>query len=156
VCREQVEKSEGTPEVTRPAQPVSTDHPLPPWANAVVMIEHTQPVVLDDGRSGIEIRASLPPWHHVRPMGEDMVATELVLPANHRLRPVDLGALAGSGHATVSVYRRPRVAIIPTGSELVELETAASGATLKPGQIVEYNTIVLAAQVEDWGGLAAR
>jgi putative molybdopterin biosynthesis protein len=83
-----------------------------------------------------------------------MVATELVLPANHRLRPVDLGALAGSGHVVVSVYRRPRVAIIPTGSELVTLETAAQG--MAPGQIIEYHSIVLAAQVENWGGQPTR
>lgn len=139
----------------RPAEAVNTGHPLPAWANAVVMIEHTQPITDDEGRPGIEIRAALPPWHHVRPMGEDMVATELVLPANHRLRPVDLGALAGSGHASVSVYRRPRVAIIPTGSELVTVEAGiASG--IKPGQIIEYNSIVLATQVESWGGEATR
>ena len=134
------------------AQPVNTGHPLPAWADAVIMIEHVQPVTLPDGRAGIEIRAAVPPWHHVRPMGEDMVATELVLPANHRLRPVDLGALAGSGHAAVSVYRRPRVAIIPTGSELVAVEDGEP----QPGQIIEYNSLVLAAQVESWGGVATR
>ncbi|MFQ5400115.1 MAG: molybdopterin biosynthesis protein [Anaerolineae bacterium] len=138
------------------AQPVNTGHPLPPWANAVIMIEHTQLVTLADGRSAIEIRASVPPWHHVRPMGEDMIATELVLPANHRLRPVDLGALAGSGHAAVSVYRRPRVAIIPTGSELVSVEQALQPDGLSPGSIIEYNSLVLAAQVETWGGLPTR
>ncbi len=141
---------ETEPKAERPAAPVNTGHPLPVWANTVIMIEHTQ--LINDER--IEIRAAVPPWHHVRPMGEDMVATELVLPANHRLRPVDLGALAGSGHATVSVYRRPSVAIIPTGSELVTVETAAQGMT--PGQIIEYNSIVLAAQVEGWGGRPTR
>ncbi len=139
----------------RPAKPVNTGHPLPPWANAVVMIEHTQPVKNADKNEAIEIRASVPPWHHVRPMGEDMVATELVLPANHRLRPVDLGALVGAGHGTVQVYRRPRVAIIPTGSELVNIEIVAQN-DLKSGQIIEYNSIVLAAQVEEWGGQATR
>jgi putative molybdopterin biosynthesis protein len=134
------------------AEPVNTGHPLPTWANAVIMIEHVQPMTLPDGRAGIEIRAAVPPWHHVRSMGEDMVATELVLPANHRLRPVDLGALAGSGHAAVSVYRRPRVAIIPTGSELVPVEADEPQA----GQIIEYNSLVLAAQVENWGGVATR
>jgi putative molybdopterin biosynthesis protein len=134
------------------AHAVNTGHPLPAWANAVIMIEHVQPVTLPGGRAGIEIRAAVPPWHHVRSMGEDMVATELVLPANHRLRPVDLGALAGSGHATVAVYRRPRVAIIPTGSELVPVEAGEPEA----GQIIEYNSLVLAAQVENWGGLATR
>ena len=150
-----VEDWDSTPSEPRPIRAVNTGHPLPPWANAVVMIEHTQQVTLANGRSGIEIRASLPPWHHVRPMGEDMVATELVLPANHKLRPVDLGALAGSGHATVPVYRQPRVAIIPTGSELVSAETVAEQG-VQPGQIIEYNSMVLAAQVADWGGLPTR
>ena len=120
-----VEAGAPVDEIQRPAQPVNTGHPLPGWANAVIMIEHAHPISLEDGGQGIEIRAAVPPWHHVRPMGEDMVASELVLPANHKLRPVDLGALAGSGHSTVSVYRRPRVAIIPTGSELISLEEAS-------------------------------
>jgi putative molybdopterin biosynthesis protein len=84
-------------------------------------------------------------------MGEDMVATELVLPANHTLRPVDLGAIAGCGHATVLVRRKPRVAVIPTGTELVPV-----GSAVKPGDILEYNSLVLAAQVEQWGGQATR
>ena len=134
------------------AQPVNTGHPLPAWADAVIMIEHVQPVTLPDGRAGIAIRAAVPPGHHVRSMGEDMVATELTLPANHRLRPVDLGALAGSGHATVTVYRRPRVAIIPTGTELVAVESGEPA----PGHIIEYNSLVLAAQVAEWGGVATR
>ena len=142
------------PPLARPAQAVNTGHPLPAWASAVVMIEHTQQVSDEQGRPAIEIRAALPPWHHVRPMGEDMVATELVLPANQRLRPVDLGAVAGAGHATVPVYRRPRVAIIPTGSELITPEAAAE--ELPPGQIIEYNSLVLAAQVVEWGGVPTR
>ena len=150
-----VEEWDSIPSEPRPIRAVNTGHPLPSWANAVVMIEHTQAVTLPDGRSGIEIQASLPPWQHVRPMGEDIVATELVLPANHKLRPVDLGALAGSGHATVPVYRQPRVAIIPTGSELVSAEKVAEDGIL-PGQIVEYNSLVLAAQIADWGGLPTR
>lgn len=158
-----VNSPEEVERVRRPAQAVNTGHALPAWANTVVMIEHTQ---LTAGETGdaIEIRASLPPWHHVRAMGEDMVATELVLPANHKIRPVDLGALAGSGHAEVAVYRKPRVAIIPTGSELVAAETAVDEATdgipstqsIAPGQIIEYNSLVLAAQVESWGAHATR
>jgi putative molybdopterin biosynthesis protein len=84
-------------------------------------------------------------------MGEDIVATELVLPAGHVLRPVDLGAIAGSGRGTVKVWRRPRVAVIPTGSELVP-----AGGRASPGQIPEYNSIVLAAQISTWGGIARR
>jgi putative molybdopterin biosynthesis protein len=149
-----VESPADVERVKKPAQAVNTGHPLPAWANAVVMIEHTQPWH-DEEITGIEIRASLPPWHHVRPMGEDMVATELVLPANHKIRPVDLGALAGSGHAEVIVYQQPKVAIIPTGSELVSVETAVSQG-MEAGQIIEYNSMVLAAQVENWGGLPTR
>ncbi len=149
------ESWEEPPDGMRAAHPVNTGHAMPPWANAVVMIEHTQPVKDEQGRDAIEIRASLAPWRHVRPMGEDMVATELVLPANHKLRPVDLGALAGSGHGTVKVYRRPRVAIIPTGSELVTVEKVAEQG-IQPGNIIEYNSIVLAAQVESWGALPTR
>lgn len=151
----------------RPAQAVNTGAPLPLWADTVVMIEHTQ--LSDDGLA-VSLRASLAPWSHVRPLGEDMVATELVLPANHKLRPIDLGAIAGSGHATVTVYRRPRVAVIPTGSELVSSEQLAGSREqspfstpalsqfphLHPGQIIEFNSLVLAAQVEQWGGLPTR
>ncbi len=146
------EKESSANDSFSPALAVNTGHPLPPWANAVVMIEHVQSVTLDDGRPGIELRAALPPWYHVRSMGEDMVATELVLPANHRLRPVDLGALAGAGHATVRVIGRPRVAIIPTGSELVPVDAGEP----PPGRIIEYNSLVLAAQVESWGGAPTR
>ncbi len=135
---------------SRPAEPVNTGHPMPPWANAVIMIEHVQPV---DGGAGLEIRAPVAPWQHVRAMGEDMVATELVLPANHLLRPVDLGAIAASGHGSVRVRRKPCVAVIPTGSELVTVEQAAH---LRPGDVIELNSLVLAAQVETWGGRPTR
>ncbi len=145
----------------RCAFPVNTGHPLPLWADAVIMVEHTQLLdgegmpVLGGSTAGkaIEIRAAVAPWEHVRPMGEDMVATELVLPANHTLRPVDLGAIVGSGHTQVLVRERPRVAIIPTGTELVSVTDARS---LKPGEIIEFNSIVLGAQITQWGGAATR
>jgi putative molybdopterin biosynthesis protein len=133
------------------AKYVDTGDPLPAWADAVIMIEHTQPI----SDQAIEIQASVAPWTSVRPMGEDMVATELVLPANHTLKPVDLGALAGCGHATVNVRRRPRVAIIPTGTELVTAEQVTRDG-FKSGDIVEYNSLVLAAQVREWGGEPTR
>jgi putative molybdopterin biosynthesis protein len=137
--------------VARPARAINTGQPLPAWADAVIMVEHVQPV----GEGQVEIRAAVAPWQHVRPMGEDMVATELVLPANHRLRPVDLGAAAGCGHAAVWVRRRPRAAVIPTGSELVSLEQAAQ-APIQPGQIIDSNSLMLAAQVSAWGGVPTR
>jgi putative molybdopterin biosynthesis protein len=84
-------------------------------------------------------------------MGEDMVATQLVLPGGHILRPVDLGAIAASGHARLLVARKPSVAILPTGSELVPV-----GQPVKAGDIIEYNSIALAAQVISWGAQARR
>jgi putative molybdopterin biosynthesis protein len=144
---------------------VDTGDPLPAGTNAVIMVEDVQ---LRNARKGgarcpqrqhghgaavstIEILASVPPWRHVRSMGEDMVATELILPANHKLRPQDLGAAAGAGHARLNVRRRPRVAIQPTGTELV-----APGSHLRPGDTVEYNSLVLAAMIREWGGLPDR
>ena len=104
---------------------VDTGDPLPPDTDAVVMAEHVQEI-----GDVIEIMAAVAPWQHVRPMGEDIVATELVLPENHRLRPVDLGALAAAGHTSVPVRRRPRVAIIPTGTELVTIEAVGAKQSL--------------------------
>jgi putative molybdopterin biosynthesis protein len=139
------------------AKYVDTGDPIPEWADAVIPIENVQlgegkrePEEGGGGTSAfIEIRSSVTPRQHVRLMGEDLVATELVLPANHVLRPVDLGAIAAGGHAAVRVRRKPKVAVIPTGTELVSL-----GTPLKPGDILEYNSLVLAAQVEQWGGVA--
>ena len=132
------------------AFPLDTGDPLPPTTNAVIKIEDTHLLTTADGDC-IEILAATPPWKYVRPMGEDMVASELVLPANHRLRPQDLGAIAGCGHTSVSVYRRPRVAILPTGTELVQ-----PGEELKPGDIIEYNSLVLGAMAEEAGCTVTR
>jgi putative molybdopterin biosynthesis protein len=125
--------------------PVNTGDPLPPETNAVIMVEDVQQP--DDDQ--IQIRAPVAPWQHVRAMGEDIVATEMVLPANHKLRAVDLGALAACGHDSVMVRRQPRVTIIPTGNELVPI-----GVWPRPGQIIEYNSLVLRAQVIEAGGEA--
>lgn len=122
---------------------VDTGHPLPPWANAVIMIEHVYPV----GEGRVAIQAAAAPWQHVRLVGEDIVATEPLLPRGHRIRPFDIGALLAAGHVAVPVSPRPRVAIIPTGSELVEPGTDAA-----PGAIIEFNSRVVAAFVTEWGG----
>lgn len=137
--------------VERPAKPINTGQPLPVWADAIIMIEYIQPI----GEGRLEIRAPVAPWQHVRPMGEDMVATELVLPANHRLRPVDVGAVVGCGHATVWVRLRPRVAVIPTGSELVSVEQVGQ-TKAESGDIIDSNSLMLAAQVSAWGGIPTR
>ena len=122
---------------------VDTGDPMPDGFDSVIMVEHVHE--LDDAT--IEIRAPVPPYHHVRPIGEDIVATELILPKNHVLRPVDLGACAAAGLTDVSVSRKPVVTIIPTGTELVPI-----GATLKPGDIVEFNSLIIGGLVDEWGG----
>lgn len=137
---------------------IDTGDPLPPWADAVIPIENTEPL---DGENQpaqnprspkqIRIREAVPPWANVRPMGEDMVATQLVLPAGHVLRPVDLGAIAGCGHDSVRVVQPPKVAVIPTGTELVSV-----GEPVGTGEILEYNSIVMAAQIKEWGGVPTR
>ena len=132
------------------AEYVDTGDPLPEWANAVIPIENVESLdengnITTEIRSpkSIRIRASVAPWSHVRPLGEDIVATQLVLPAGHILRPVDLGAFAASGHQKIPVACKPKVAILPTGSELVPI-----GSKLKSGDILEYNSLVIAAQVK--------
>ena len=137
---------------------VDTGDPLPEWANAVIPIENIEPLdengkINADPRHPymIRIRAGVAPWSHVRPMGEDIVATELVMPAGQTLRPVDLGALAASGQTRLFVACQPRVAILPTGTELVPI-----GSELHTGDIIEFNSVVLGAQVNQWGGVADR
>ena len=145
-------------EIDRQAAYVDTGDLLPEWSNAVIPIENVEPLdesgqVSPNARrpTAIRIRAAVTPWSHVRSMGEDIVATQLVLPAGHLLRPVDLGAIAACGHDRVKVCRHPRVAILPTGTELVPV-----GAPVKAGDIIEYNSVMLAAQVNAWGGVATR
>ncbi len=128
------------------AFPVNTGDPLPDTTNAVIMIEN----VNQEEDETLLIYAAAAPWQHVRLMGEDMVASETILQVNHPLRPVDLGALAGCGHQQVKVRRKPRVMIIPTGSELVSLEQRP-----ERGQLIEYNSLILGGQIREAGGEAS-
>ena len=137
---------------------LDTGDPLPAGFDSVIQIENTEALDEHDNLSdtirdpaAIRIRASVAPWTHVRPLGEDIVATELVLPAGHTLRPADLGAIAAAGHTDVKVARKPRVAILPTGTELVPI-----GSELKSGDILEYNSLVMAAQIKTMGAEATR
>ena len=126
---------------------VDTGDPMSPGFDAVIMLE----VLHEVDKSTIEIHSPVAPYQYVRPLGEDIVATELLLPENHRLRPVDLGACAAAGLTELSVRRRPTVAVIPTGTELVP-----AGSPLKPGDIPESNSLVLAGMIDEWGGQAHR
>ncbi|MBI4311555.1 MAG: molybdopterin biosynthesis protein [Chloroflexi bacterium] len=126
---------------------VDTGNAIPPQFNAVIMVEDVQRI----GEQEIEILASVAPWQHIRPLGEDMVATELVLPENHTIRATDIGAMAAAGLVRAPVRKRPRVAVIPTGSELVP-----PGSALQPGKIIESNSLVMAQLAKDWGAEPTR
>jgi putative molybdopterin biosynthesis protein len=126
---------------------VDTGDPMPLGFDAVIMIE----VIHQVDQSTIEIQAPVAPYQHVRPLGEDIVATELVLPGSHLLRPQDLAACAAAGLTTVAVHKLPHVVVIPTGTELVPI-----GTEPKPGDIVEFNSLMLGAMIAEWGGRATR
>ncbi len=128
------------------AHPLDTGDPLPEGADCVVMVERAH----EANPGAIRIEEALSPWQNVRVAGEDIVEGQLLLTAGHVLRPYDLGALLAAGATRVGVRRRPRVAVIPTGDELV-----APGADLKPGDLVEFNSCVLSAFITEWGGEAA-
>jgi putative molybdopterin biosynthesis protein len=93
--------------------------------------------------------ASASPWQHVRLLGEDMVATELVVTPGRRLTPADVGALIATQVAAVPVVPRPRVLFLPTGSEVV-----SPGQPVSPGQVIDYNSHMLSGLVREWGGEA--
>ena len=134
-------------EIGRQAAWVDTGDPIPDEFDAVIMIEVIHQV---DERT-IEVQAAVPPYQHVRALGEDIAATELLLPGGHRLRPQDLAACAAAGLSHVDVRRHPKVAVLPTGNELVVV-----GSTPGPSEIIESNGLMLAAMVDEWGAAADR
>lgn len=126
---------------------VDTGGLMPPGRDAVIMREHVR--LMDDGSADIDTSAAA--GRHVRPIGEDIQEGKLVLPAGHRIRPVDAAALAAAGHHTIRVRRRPVVAVIPTGNEVRPV-----GTILAPGEVLDTNSLMLAGLVEEVGGEALR
>ena len=126
---------------------VNTGHVLPDNTDAVIMIEQVE----EPEPGMVRIEASAYPWQHVRKVGEDIVATEMVLPQGVRLGPYELGALAAAGAFEISVKRKPKVIIIPTGSELASPEDVKNG-DLVPGKTIEFNSIILSNLVRRSGG----
>jgi putative molybdopterin biosynthesis protein len=125
---------------------VDTGDVMPAGTNAVVMIEDVHVI---DGVA--EIIAAAAPWQHVRIIGEDIVANELVVPEHHVSAPVDIAALLAAGLTRIDVVKKPKVTIVPTGDELV-----ATHEELKPGTILDVNSHMLTAAITQWGGEASR
>ncbi len=126
---------------------VNTGHMMPAGTDAVIMIEQVQALDAET----VRIEAPAYPWQHVRKMGEDIVATEMLFARHHVVTPYCLGALLAAGVFEVAVLRRPRVMIIPTGSELVDWRTLPPDGP-RPGQVIESNGFVLGALIESLGG----
>ena len=133
--------------VDREAFYVNTGHVLPPDTDAVIMVED----VNTPDEEHIEIEAPVFPWQHVRRVGEDIVATELLFPQNHVVTPYCVGALLSGGVFKVPVKARPKVLIIPTGSELVDWRKLDLD-DYQPGQVLETNSFVLGKLIEKCGG----
>src|ERR671910_835960 len=125
---------------------VDTGDPVPGDFDAVVMREEVHEI-----GDGVELRAAAAPYQHVRSIGEDVSAAELLLPAGHRLRPVDVAAAGAAGATELVVRRRPVVTVIPTGDEIRPV-----GSELGEGQLPDTNSVMLAAQAEAAGCEAHR
>ena len=124
---------------------IETGDPLPEGFNAVIPVEE---VTLKD--NAIEIYSSYPPYKNVRAVGEDIVATELIVPENHFIKPWDIGAMLAGGILKVKVRKKPVLGVIPTGSELVPPETLEK-RNLEPPELIEYNSAVLSGLIKEAG-----
>lgn len=129
---------------------VDTGGALPEGCDAVIMIEDVDYPEEDNPRV-VEIREPATPWQHLRSIGEDIVATEMILPSYHLIRPFDIGALLSGGVFRLKVLKRPVVAIIPTGSELVP-----PGTMPGRGEVIESNSYIFEAAVREWGARAVK
>ncbi len=125
-------------------RPVDTGNALPEWADAVIRIEDTK-----RNDQGFEVVAPVAPGKDVRRSGEDIDAGTTLLPAGHTIRPWDMGAMLACGVNEVAVAKRPRVAMLATGGEVVE-----PGSVPEPGQVIEFNSRIMAGFVSEWGGTA--
>lgn len=122
---------------------VNTGHPLPGDFDAVVMIEN---VVMDGDIACIE--SPVAPFTHVRRIGEDIVATEMILPRHRRISAYDVGALLSSGSYEIDVYEQIRIRVIPTGDEVMDFTARPAPG---PGQVVESNSMLLSSLAKEWG-----
>ncbi len=134
---------------------VDTGDPLPEGCDAVVMIED---VLRDEGATtvrdpsgggdgDVRLLKSAAPWQNIRQIGEDICAGEMLLPSNSRIEPATMGAMLAAGITHIEVFSHPKVAIIPTGDEVI-LPTEHPG----PGDIMEFNSTIFSGMVRRWGG----
>lgn len=126
---------------------VDTGDPITDPYDAVIMIED----VVEIDSETVEIIKSAAPWQDIRPIGEDIVANEMIIPANHEIRPVDIAAMLSGGITELTVVKKPRIGIIPTGTEIIEPDEP-----LVLGKIIESNSRMFEGMVKEYGGEPAR
>jgi molybdopterin molybdotransferase len=131
----------------RQAALIHTGGMLPTGADAVVQIEVTQKSHEDE----IEVLKAVAPGENVLRVGDDVAAGQSLFPRGHRLRPQDLGGLAGLGLTRVAVGRRPRIALLATGDEVVDPDSP-----IAPGQVRDVNSYAVSGQIERAGGIPIR
>ena len=122
--------------------PIDTGDPVPSGLDAVIMIED----VLQDENGRVKLYAPACPWQHIRQIGEDICAGEMILSSGVRITPSAVGALLAGGVVSVNVRKRPVAGIIPTGDEIVP-----PTADPRPGDIIEFNSSVFAGMLSEWG-----
>ena len=139
--------TETTPVKLQPGQFIvlDTGDPIPEGCDAVIMVEDI--VKNEDG--SITIHAAAAPWQHIRQIGEDICAGEMILPSNMTVSPAAIGAMIAGGVLEIEVIRKPIVGIIPTGDEIIPPCTDP-----KPGDILEFNGAIFSAMVKSWGAEA--
>ncbi|HSH69415.1 MAG TPA: gephyrin-like molybdotransferase Glp [Deferrisomatales bacterium] len=128
---------------TGEAAKIMTGAPVPEGADTVVPVEDTRRV-----GDRVEILQLPRPGANIRPAGEDVKEGQLVIPRGTGVRPAEVGMLASLGRSFVAVYQRPRVAVLATGDEIVEIDASTEG-----GRIVNSNSYGVAAQIAEAGGV---
>jgi len=126
---------------------VDTGDPIKNPCDAVIMAEDL--IELENG--DLQIVEPAAPWQHVRPIGEDIVAGEMIIPSRHKIRPIDIGVLLAGGITKISVIKQPAVAIFPTGTEIIEPDQEP-----KEGDIIESNSRMFEAMAKHNGANPTR
>ena len=126
---------------------IDTGDPVKSPFDAVIMAED----VMETGEGMVTITKSVPGWQHVRPIGEDIAAGEMLLPSHHTIRPVDIGVLLAGGILNLEIFKKPQVSIIPTGTEII-----MPHENPKEGDIIDSNSGMIAAMVTESGGVPHR
>lgn len=136
--------TETTPVTLQPGEftVVDTGDPVPEGCDAVVMVED----IVQQPDGSVKLFESAAPWQHIRQIGEDICAGEMILSSFVTISPASIGAMLAGGVLEVEVLARPRVGVIPTGDEIIP-----PTADPKPGDIVEFNSSIFSAMLREWG-----